>query len=217
MSLLIHHDKQWAVPLHLDLSLTCMLLPGHSDSQDFTLKHQTRTGGTAVALGMPRSGSGEEPYIPGTPQASLCRLRGVCTTIPCSFPEWWTKPYLSPLCRGLAFTGWKGRVWMSCTFLWLCCLLRWGMDSLLEPMDSTPLDDWLQTLEPSKNLDGEQKGAQVVSSAKSHWSRVRDGIWPKRVTVMMGFKVVAQEQKKGNGTERKNCRTWVKNLEPKVA
>lgn len=168
-------------------------------------------------LGCPDQAVEKSPTFLGPPPASLCRLRGVCTTIPCSFPEWWTKPYLSPLCRGLAFTGWKGRVWMSCTFLWLCCLLRWGMDSLLEPMDSTPLDDWLQTLEPSKNLDGEQKGAQVVSSAKSHWSRVRDGIWPKRVTVMMGFKVVAQEQKKGNGTERKNCRTWVKNLEPKVA
>ncbi|XP_059947962.1 oocyte-specific histone RNA stem-loop-binding protein 2-like isoform X2 [Mesoplodon densirostris] len=39
---------------------------------------------------------------------------------------------------------------------------RWGMDNLLEPMDSTPLDDWLQTLEPSENLDGEQKGAQFA-------------------------------------------------------
>ncbi|XP_007172281.1 oocyte-specific histone RNA stem-loop-binding protein 2-like isoform X1 [Balaenoptera acutorostrata] len=39
----------------------------------------------------------------------------------------------------------------------------WGMDNLLEPMDSSPLDDWLQTLEPSENLDGEQKGAQFAS------------------------------------------------------
>lgn len=67
------------MPLGRDLSLTHLSLPGHSDSQDFTLKHQTRTGGTAVAPGMPRSGSGEEPYIPGTLPASLCRLRGVCT------------------------------------------------------------------------------------------------------------------------------------------
>ncbi|KAI4584306.1 hypothetical protein MJG53_007585 [Ovis ammon polii x Ovis aries] len=29
------------------------------------------------------------------------------------------------------------------------------MDNLLEPMDSTPLDDWLQALEPSENQDEE--------------------------------------------------------------
>lgn len=155
-----------------------LLLPGHSDCQDFTLKRQTRTGGTAVDPGMPRSGSGEEPYIPGTPPTSLCRLRGVCT-IPGSFFEWWTKPHLSPLCRGLAFTGWKGRVWMRFMFLWLYCLSRWGMENLLEPMDSSPL-------QPSGNLDGDQKGTQVVSSAAIHWSRVRDGIWPRRPQLWWG-------------------------------
>lgn len=44
------------------------------------------------------------------------------------------------------------------------------MESLLERMDSTPLDDlldyWLQPLEPSENLDGDWKGGQVVSSAE---------------------------------------------------
>lgn len=29
------------------------------------------------------------------------------------------------------------------------------MDNLLEAMDSTPLDDWLQALEPSENQDEE--------------------------------------------------------------
>ncbi|XP_061005404.1 oocyte-specific histone RNA stem-loop-binding protein 2-like isoform X3 [Dama dama] len=28
-----------------------------------------------------------------------------------------------------------------------------GMDNLLEPTDSTPLDDWVQALEPSENQD----------------------------------------------------------------
>ncbi|VFV21602.1 stem loop binding protein 2 [Lynx pardinus] len=66
-----------------------------------------------------------------------------------------------------------------------------GMDHLLEPMGSTPLDDllddWFQALEPSTNLDGDQKGAQVVFyppifylSSKSHWCTVRDGVWPMR-------------------------------------
>ncbi|XP_008571014.1 PREDICTED: oocyte-specific histone RNA stem-loop-binding protein 2-like [Galeopterus variegatus] len=42
---------------------------------------------------------------------------------------------------------------------------RQGMESLLEQMESTPLDDllddWLQTLKPSENVDGGQKRAQV--------------------------------------------------------
>lgn len=46
------------------------------------------------------------------------------------------------------------------------------MESLLKPMDSTPLDDllddWLQTLEHSENLDGGQEGTQAVSSAETH-------------------------------------------------
>lgn len=65
------------------------------------------------------------------------------------------------------------------------------MEHLLEPMGSTPLDDllddWFQALEPSTNLDGDQKGAQVVFyppvfylSSKSHWCTVRDGVWPMR-------------------------------------
>uniref|UniRef100_A0ABI7YRN0 Histone RNA hairpin-binding protein RNA-binding domain-containing protein n=1 Tax=Felis catus TaxID=9685 RepID=A0ABI7YRN0_FELCA len=41
-----------------------------------------------------------------------------------------------------------------------------GMEHLLEPMGSTPLDDllddWFQALEPSTNLDGDQKGAQFA-------------------------------------------------------
>ncbi|KAF6081715.1 hypothetical protein HJG60_008736 [Phyllostomus discolor] len=48
---------------------------------------------------------------------------------------------------------------------------RQGMESLLEPMDSTPLDDlldyWLQPLEPSENLDGDQKGGQFVDLVAS--------------------------------------------------
>lgn len=167
-------------------SYTHLSLPGQSDSQDFTLKHQTRRGGTAVAPGMPRSGSGEEPYILGTPPSQPLQgrvLRGVCIIFGSLF-EWWTEPHLSSLCRDLAFTGWKGRVWMRCMFLWLCRLPRQGMEHLLEPMGSTHLDDllddWFQVLEPSVNLDGDQKGAQVVSSSKTHWSRVRDGVWPMR-------------------------------------
>uniref|UniRef100_A0A8C9JKT7 Histone RNA hairpin-binding protein n=1 Tax=Panthera tigris altaica TaxID=74533 RepID=A0A8C9JKT7_PANTA len=43
---------------------------------------------------------------------------------------------------------------------------REGMEHLLEPMGSTPLDDllddWFQALEPSPNLDGDQKGAQFA-------------------------------------------------------
>uniref|UniRef100_A0A667G043 Histone RNA hairpin-binding protein n=1 Tax=Lynx canadensis TaxID=61383 RepID=A0A667G043_LYNCA len=43
---------------------------------------------------------------------------------------------------------------------------RGGMDHLLESMGSTPLDDllddWFQALEPSTNLDGDQKGAQFA-------------------------------------------------------
>uniref|UniRef100_A0A7N5KHS8 Histone RNA hairpin-binding protein n=1 Tax=Ailuropoda melanoleuca TaxID=9646 RepID=A0A7N5KHS8_AILME len=58
------------------------------------------------------------------------------------------------------------------------------MECLLEPMGSTPLDDlpdyWFQALEPSVNLDREQKGAHVVSSSKTHWSRVRNGVWLMR-------------------------------------
>lgn len=73
---------------------------------------------------------------------------------------------------------------MRCMFLCFCHLPRQGMECLLEPMGSTPLDDlpnyWFQALEPSVNLDGEQKGAHVVSSSKTHWSRVRDGVWPMR-------------------------------------
>ncbi|KAF3821590.1 oocyte-specific histone RNA stem-loop-binding protein 2-like [Mirounga leonina] len=41
-----------------------------------------------------------------------------------------------------------------------------GMELLLEPMGSTHLDDllddWFQVLEPSVNLDGDQKGAQFA-------------------------------------------------------
>ena len=44
------------------------------------------------------------------------------------------------------------------------------MESLLEPMDSNPLDDlldhWLRPLELSENLDGDRKGGQVVPSAE---------------------------------------------------
>ncbi|KAI5178898.1 Histone Rna Hairpin-Binding Protein [Manis pentadactyla] len=42
-----------------------------------------------------------------------------------------------------------------------------GMEHLLHPMGSTPLDglldDWFQALEPSENLDGDQKGAQSAN------------------------------------------------------
>lgn len=58
------------------------------------------------------------------------------------------------------------------------------MEHFLEPMGSTPLDDllddWFQALEPSANLDGDQKGAQVVSSSKAYWCKVRDVVWPMR-------------------------------------
>nr|XP_044636488.1 oocyte-specific histone RNA stem-loop-binding protein 2-like isoform X2 [Equus asinus] len=47
-----------------------------------------------------------------------------------------------------------------------------GMESLLKPMDSTPLDDllddWLQTLEHSENLDGGQEGTQAKSKTLPH-------------------------------------------------
>uniref|UniRef100_A0A8C9QAI6 Histone RNA hairpin-binding protein n=1 Tax=Spermophilus dauricus TaxID=99837 RepID=A0A8C9QAI6_SPEDA len=53
---------------------------------------------------------------------------------------------------------------------------RGGMQSPLELMDSTPLDnllgDWVQPLE---NPDGSKKGAQVVSYTKSERSGVKDG------------------------------------------
>ncbi|XP_045039893.2 LOW QUALITY PROTEIN: oocyte-specific histone RNA stem-loop-binding protein 2-like [Desmodus rotundus] len=43
---------------------------------------------------------------------------------------------------------------------------RQGMESLLEPMDSNPLDDlldhWLRPLELSENLDGDRKGGQFA-------------------------------------------------------
>ncbi|KAL4684374.1 hypothetical protein H8959_022068 [Pygathrix nigripes] len=57
-----------------------------------------------------------------------------------------------------------------------CVFYSWqGMESLLEPMDSTPLDDllddWLQALEPSEY-------GWRVSFAEIHWSRVTDGVWP---------------------------------------
>lgn len=68
-------------PLFWPESDTYLPSPGQSDSQDFTLKHQTRRGGTAAAPGMPRSGSGEEPCIPGIPPASPRKAggpRGVC-------------------------------------------------------------------------------------------------------------------------------------------
>lgn len=51
-------------------------------------------------------------------------------------------------------------------------------------MDSAPLDDllddWLQAPEYSENWDRGQKEAQVVSSAKNHWIRELDGVWPMR-------------------------------------
>lgn len=76
------------------------------------------------------------------------------------------------------------------------------MEYLLQPMGSTPLDgllgDWFQALEPSENLDGDQKGVQVVSSAEIRWSRVR-GIWRIEITIKVGFKIVAQEQRREIG------------------
>lgn len=185
-------DKQWAVPLYLDLSLTHIFhCQGQATARTSPSNTKQEEEIQPSLLGCPDQAVEKSPTFlgPPPPPTSLCRtecLRGVCMILDLLL-KWWTEPNLSSICRGLAFTGWKGRVWMRCVFLWLYCLPRQGMEDLLEPMGSTPLDDllnnWFQALEPSPNPDGGQKGtdtAQVVSSSKTHWSRFRNRVWPMR-------------------------------------
>lgn len=191
MSLLIHCDKQCA-PSPRPQSDTHLLLQGTTTARTSPSNAKQEEEVQSSLLGCPDQTVEKSPTFLGPPQTASAGQGswGVCAV------------FLVPSLRGLAFTGWKGRVWMRCMFFWLCCLFRQGMEYLLQPMGSTPLDgllgDWFQALEPSENLDGDQKGVQVVSSAEIRWSRVR-GIWRIEITIKVGFKIVAQEQRREIG------------------
>lgn len=81
-------------------------------------------------------------------------------------------------------------------------LPRQGMESLLEPMDSTPLDDlldhWLQALEPSEY-------GWRVSFTETHWSRVTDGVWPMRARLRCGSKQWLKNKRIKRGQQGKRA------------
>lgn len=80
------------------------------------------------------------------------------------------------------------------------------MKSLLEPMDSTLLnnllDDWFQPLESSQ-YGWRPEGVQVVFSAENPLEQAQRWGLVQEVTIKMGFKVVVQEQNKENGAAGK--------------
>lgn len=126
-SLRIHCDKQWAVPLHPDLNLTHIChCQGKATARTSPSNTKQEEEVQPSLLGCPDQAVEKSPTFLGFLPAIPCRaggLRGVCIILGSLF-EWWTEPHLSSLCKGLATTGWKGRVWMRCMFLWLCHLPR---------------------------------------------------------------------------------------------